>query len=141
MAKRKQIVNGKVYDWSSVTIGVSGCKGIEPVGIDYGWEKEKSLIYGKGGKPRGYGTGNQKYDVKLTLMREDYDLLKDSVGAVMNAVIPKITVAYADKGATTSTDTLTNVVFSKASFKAAQGDDSLNVELEGMAVGGITTSK
>ena len=44
---RKQIVNGKVYDWSSVTIGMSGCGGIEPKEISYDDEKEKTLIYGR----------------------------------------------------------------------------------------------
>ena len=65
--ERKQIINGKVYDWSSVTIGVSGCNGIEPQGIDYGDEKEKTLVYRRGGKIAGFGTGDQKNSVKLTL--------------------------------------------------------------------------
>ena len=35
------------------------------------------------------------------------------------------------------TDTLTNVIFSKRSLKAAQGDKSMKVDLDGIAVGGI----
>lgn len=136
---RKQIVNGKVYDWSSVTIGVPGCNGIEPQGIDYSDEQEKTPVYRKGGGIAGYGTGNKKNDVKLTLLREDFEILLDSMGNTpfYKFVIPKITVSYADTGATTVTDTLNKVTFSKRTFKAAQGDTSETVELEGFAVGGI----
>lgn len=52
-------------------------------------------------------------------------------------VIPKIVVNYADEGAATCTDVLTNVALSKRSFKAAQGDKSMKVDLDGMAMGGI----
>lgn len=136
---RKQIINGKVYDWSSVTIGVSGCNGIEPQGIDYSDEKEKTPVYRRGGKIAGYGTGDQKNSVKLTLLREDYNLLDDAMGTTSfyDYIVPKITVSYADTGATTCTDTLNNVTFSKRSFKPAHGDTSETVELEGIAVGGI----
>lgn len=137
---RKQWINGKAYDWSSVTINLSGCTGIEPVGIDYGDKIEKEPIYGKGGNIRGFGTGNKSNDVKLTLQREDYDILQDaytSSGTFGKVVIPKITVSYADTGATTVTDVLTNVTFTERSFKAARGDKELTVELSGFAIGGI----
>lgn len=52
-------------------------------------------------------------------------------------MIPKITVSYADDGVATTTDVLTNVKFSKRSLKAAQGDKSMKVDLDGMAMGGI----
>lgn len=140
---RKQFVNGKVFDYSSVTISLSGCSGIEPTSIDYGDEQEKEVIYGKGGRPRGFGKGNKKNDVKLEMLREDYNILSDAVksqGNFGNVVIPKITVNYADVGATTCTDVLTNVTFSKRSFKVAQNDKSLTVSLEGFAAGGITVN-
>ena len=132
---RQQIVNGKVYDWSSVTIGMSGCGEIEP--------KEINLIYGKGGRIRGYGTGQEKNTVKISMLREDFNIFMDAVKAFYqktkfyDVVVPKITVSYADSGCTTCTDTLTKVTFSKRTLKAAEGDSSLTVELEGVAVGGI----
>ena len=110
---RKQIVNGKVYDWSSVTIGMSGCGGIEPKEISYDDEKEKTLIYGKGGRIRGYGTGQAKNAVKISMLREDFNIFMDAVKAsykknkFYDVVVPKITVSYADTGCTTCTDTLT----------------------------------
>lgn len=139
---RKQYVNGKAYDWSSITINATGCSGIEPTSIDYEDSQDKDLIYGKGGNIRGFGTGNKSNTVKLEMSREDYNVMMDaykSQGDFYKIIIPKITVSYADVGATTCTDVLTNVTFSKRSgFGGKQGDKSLTITLEGVAAGGIT---
>lgn len=39
----KQLINGKAYDWSSVTITASGMENMEPMEISYDDEEEKSL--------------------------------------------------------------------------------------------------
>lgn len=138
----KQLINGKCYDWSSVSIGITGMDSVELQEISYDDEQELEAIYGRGGKIRGYGTGNQKNSVKISMLREDFNemlrvMKKNGYMRFYQVVIPKITVSYADDGAQTSTDVLTNVIFSKRSLKAAQGDKSMKVDLDGMAVGGI----
>lgn len=138
----KQLINGKCYDWSSVTINVSGMDSIELQEISYDDEEEVEAIYGKGGKIRGYGTGNQKNSVKLSMTREDFNemirvIQSKGYKSFYKYIIPKITVSYADDGVATTTDVLTNVKFSKRSLKAAQGDKSMKVDLDGMAMGGI----
>ena len=138
----KQLINGKVYDRSSVTITASGMENMEPMEISYDDEQESEPIYGRGGKIRGYGTGNQKNSVKLSLLREDFNEMCRVIQSkgyknFYKYVIPKIVVNYADEGAATCTDVLTNIVLSKRSFKAAQGDKSMKVDLDGIAMGGI----
>ncbi len=138
----KQLINGKCYDWSSVTINVSGMDSIELQEISYDDEQELEAIYGKGGKIRGYGTGNQKNSVKLSMTREDFNemirvIKSKGYKSFYKYIIPKITVSYADDGVATTTDVLTNVKFSKRSLKAAQGDKRMKVDLDGMAMGGI----
>lgn len=138
----KQLINGKCYDWSSVTINVSGMDSMELQEISYDDEQELEPIYGKGGKIRGYGTGNQKNSVKLSMSREDFNemirvIKSKGYTSFYKYMIPKITVSYADEGAATTTDVLTNVKFSKRSLKAAQGDKSMKVDLDGIAIGGI----
>ena len=44
------LINGKVYDWNSVTINVSGMENIELQEISYDDEQEVDPVYGKGGK-------------------------------------------------------------------------------------------
>ena len=138
----QQLINGKCYDWSSVDINVSGMDSIELQEISYDDEQELEVIYGKGGKVRGFGTGNQKNSVKISLLREDFNemirvIKSKGYKSFYKYIIPKITVSYADDGAETTTDILTNVKFSKRSLKAAQGDKSMKVDLDGMAIGGI----
>lgn len=137
-----QLINGKVYDWSSITVAASGMENMEVQEISYDDEQESEAIYGKGGRIRGYGTGNQKNSVKLSMLREDFNEMCRIIKSkgyknFYKYVIPKITVSYADEGAATCTDTLNKVVISKRSFKAAQGDKSMKVDLDGMAMGGI----
>ena len=102
----KQLINGKVYDWSSVTITASGMENMEPMEISYDDEQESEPIYGRGGKIRGYGTGNQKNSVKLSLLREDFNEMCRVIQSkgyknFYKYVIPKIVVNYADEGAAT----------------------------------------
>lgn len=137
-----QLINGKVYDWSSITVAASGMENMEVQEVSYDDEQESEAIYGKGGKIRGYGTGNQKNSVKISLLREDFNEMCRVIKSkgyknFYRYVVPKITVSYADEGAATCTDVLNKVVFSKRSFKAAQGDKSMKVDLDGMAMGGI----
>lgn len=140
MAKR-QLVNGKVFDWSSVTAKLSGMDSIELLEISYDDEQEMEPIYGAGGKIRGYGTGNQKNSVKISMLREDFNeicrVIKRNQQSFYGYQIPQIVVCYADDDAETCTDVISNFVISKRSFKAAQGDKSMKVDLDGFAVGGI----
>lgn len=142
MAKKELLINGKAYDWSSVTINVDGMESIELQEISYDDEQELEAIYRKGGRIAGYGTGNQKNSVKLSMLREDFNemirvIKSKGYTSFYKYIVPKITVSYADEGAPTTTDVLTNVKFSKRSLKAAQGDKSMKVDLDGMAMGGI----
>lgn len=143
--ENKQLVNGKIYDWSSVTIKLKGAEAIEPDEISYDRERETELKYGKGGKPIGYGTGKKTNTVKMTLLREHYDELcriakKKRVKELAKLEIPVITVSFADTGKKTSTDKLKKVIFNKESFKTAEGDKENTVSLEGFAFGGIVSN-
>ena len=136
------IINGRCFDWNSVTLGISGCENVEPTEISYDAERDEEVIYGKGGDPRGYGTGNRKNSVKMSMLREDFDeicnvMQKKGVKSFFNHIFEKITVSYGNDGQKVVTDTLTNVKFSKFSGKASQGDKSIKVDLEGFAFGGV----
>ena len=91
------LINGKVYDWNSVTINVSGMENIELQEISYDDEQEVDPVYGKGGKIRGYGTGNQKNSVKLSMLREDFNEMTRVIKSkgyknFYKYMVPKITV-------------------------------------------------
>ena len=115
---------------------------IEIQEISYDDEQEMEIIYGKGGKIRWQVYVNKKNSVKISLLSEDFNemvrvIKKKGYKSFYAYTIPKITVSFADDGAQTSTDVLTDVKFSKRSMKAAQGDKSMKVDLDGTAIGGI----
>ncbi len=133
-------VNGKAYDWGDVDVRIPGLT-LMVQEISYDDEFEKELLYGKGAKPRGYGTGNYKPSGKITMLKDDYEDLIDycrtSGIAFYRLEIPKVIVSYASEGSATVSDVLNRVSFTKASHKAAQGDKSLKVDIDLMIAGTI----
>lgn len=133
-------VNGKAYDWGDVDVKVPGLV-ITVQEISYDDELEKEEVYGKGHKPRGYGTGNYKASAKLSLLRDDYDAFlawcKSKGVPFFGLEIPSIVVSYANEGERTHIDELKKAQITKRSNKAAQGDKSLTVDIDLMVVGGI----
>lgn len=132
---KQQLINGKVYDWSDITIDVDGLENMEIQEISYDDGEEDETIYGKGGKPRGFGTGNYSATVKIVLLREDYDelcrFIKKKRKRFFRYLIPKIIVSFANDDSGISTDVLRKVKFNKRSFKGAQGDKSNTVSIDG----------
>ena len=129
------ILHGKCYDGSDITIDLPGAEDAQITEISYDFEQEAEAIYGKGGNPRGYGTGNKKYTIKLSMLREDYNVLlaycKRRGKRVSTLRIPKITVSYANEDQATTTDVLRGIILNKHGFSAKQGDKSLSVSLDG----------
>jgi len=134
------LVNGKNYDWADVDIKFPGLVLVLQE-ISYDDEQEMEESYGKGNRPRGYGTGNYKASGKMSMLRDDYDDLLawcKSKGVPFYGVeIPSIVVSYANGGQRTRIDELKKVKFTKRSNKAAQGDKSLTVDIDLMIIGGV----
>lgn len=133
-------VNGKAYDWGDVDFAIPGLT-LEVQDISYDDEFEKEHAYGKGNKPRGYGTGNYKPNAKMTVLRDDYDEILDyckRTGTPLYKLnFPKVSVSYANDGGRTRTDVLNKVSLSKNSHKAAQGDKQLKVDIDLFVAGTI----
>lgn len=139
----KQLINGKCYDWSSVTINMPGLDYLEPTKIEYDSERETEPVYGKGGDVRGFGTGNKKHSAKIEMAEEDFDeycRIAKSKGckSIYNFELDKVTVTYADEGAPIQTDVINKLVLNKWSKSAGQGDKSFTISLEYTVYGGIT---
>lgn len=134
------IVNGKAYDWGDVDTKIPGLN-LVCQETSYDDEQDAEEVYGKGNRPRGYGTGNYKSSCKISMLRDDFDVVLDYCKArgipILKLVIPSLVVSYANDGGRTRVDELKKVKFTKISHKAAQGDKSLKVDLDGMVVGGI----
>ena len=138
----RQLINGKCYDWSSVTINMPGLDYLEPTKIEYDGERETEPIYGKGGKVRGYGTGNLKHSAKIEMAEEDFDeycrvAKTKGYSSLYGFAMDKVTVSYADEGAPIQTDVINKLVLSTWGKAASQGDKNFNISLEFSVIGGI----
>ena len=133
-------VNGKAYGWGDVDIKLPGLTP-EVQEVSYDAENDVEEVYGRGGKPRGYGEGNYKASGKLTMLRADYEELlsycKSKGVAFYKLELASVVVSYANEGEKTHIDELKKVRFTKRSNKAAQGDKSLTVDLDMIILGGI----
>lgn len=133
-------VNGKAYDWGDVDVKVPGLV-LNVQEISYDDELEMEEVYGRGNKPRGYGTGNYKASGKISMLRDDYDdflaWCKAKGVPFYKVDIPSVVVSYANESERTRIDELKKVKISKRSNKAAQGDKKLTVDLDLMIFGGV----
>ncbi len=136
------IVNGKVYDWADISLKIAGFN-MEVQEISYDDELEKELAYGRGNKPRGYGSGNYKASGKMSVLRDDFNdllaYLKRKKITLYDLVIDKVVVAYGSDGQPMTVDTLEKVTFTKRSTSGKQGDKSIMVDLDFLIVGQIIT--
>lgn len=133
-------VNGIAYSWGDVDVKLPGFTPVVQE-ISYDDELDVEEVYGKGKKPRGSAEGNYKASGKISMLRDDYDDMLDYCKAqgisFYKTVFPSVVVSYANDGDRTRIDELKQVRPIKRSFKAAQGDKTLTVDIDLMIAGGI----
>lgn len=115
--------------WTSRSPGLD----IEVQEISYDDELDQEAVYGRGNKPRGFGTGNYSSTGKISLLRDDYHKLlaycKAKGVSFFKLQFPSVVVSYAMEGEKTVVDELKMVQISKRSNSVTQGDKSVKVSL------------
>lgn len=123
--------NSREYEWADVTAIVGG-KDIEGLrGVTYKRSKEKELVYGKGNEPIAIQSGNVSYEGELTMLRSDYQALKEAgKGTILDMQID-IVVSYGNpsRGDAMTTDKLLGVQFTEENDSMSQGDKYMEVSL------------
>lgn len=134
------MINGKRYSWEDITITLPTGVIVGIKDIDYGDKKEFEALYGKGSDPVAYGAGNYSAQGKMKVTREEFDKLNyyavASRGFYNIRPFP-VTVAYSNEDRPVSTDVLKSCKFTERSWKGAEGDKELNVELTFLILDGI----
>ncbi len=95
------LINGKIHDWTDVTIKIAGLSISGITSINWSAKKEKELQYAAGSAPHGVGYGHLSYTCDFTLTLEaagKFESIASAAGKVCLEYAPfLITVAYADK--------------------------------------------
>jgi len=117
-------VNLNKYDWESIEINVNGNVTVGMTEISYNDESPVEARYGKGGIPRGFGRKNYKASGSGSLDRDEFDLLKNSLGGKVYNKPMNIVVSYAVEGMPTITDILKNCIITKVDTSVKQDDDN-----------------
>jgi hypothetical protein len=95
------LINGKIHDWTDVTIKIAGLTFTGITSINWSSKKEKELQYAAGSAPHGIGYGHRSYTADFTMTLEsaaEFEAIARVAGKDAMDYAPfLITVAYADK--------------------------------------------
>jgi hypothetical protein len=95
------LINGKIHDWTDVTIKIAGLTFTGITSINWSSKKEKELQYAAGSAPHGIGYGHRSYTADFTMTLEsaaEFEAIARGAGKDALDYAPfLITVAYADK--------------------------------------------
>lgn len=135
-------VNGKVFDWTDISINLPHGLAIFITDISYKGSLEIEEVYGKGGKPQGWGRGNYKGEGSMTLIREEYDKLVEWISGQGSSILQcdpfPITVSYSDYDSELVTDTLHDCKLKDdIEINPKQGDKKIEVKLNFAILKGI----
>lgn len=124
-------INGKVYDWESITISGPGGTLVGAQSVDYKDSAKVENVYGKGRIALGRSRGNYEASGTLEMLKDDADKLCGSLGAdYMGTADFTVTVSYANDGGTSATDVLQECVVTDRGVTAGQGDSSVKEKLD-----------
>lgn len=136
------IVNGQMYDWASVELGIAGMPIVSFTSIDYEDSQDVKKVFGRGRRAVGYAKGNLEASGKCSLHREAFELLEMAVpllalsagrpGAVTLYDLPPIpvTVTYGNSSKPTIKDVLKGVKFKSKKSSMSQNDEAAEIEMD-----------
>jgi len=134
MLNNKQIlINGKAYDWASVTIMIGSQVLFGVTSISFSEKQNIKPIYNAGVYPIGYGLGKVQTNVKLTIDQDEYQILRASANEfkVQNIRPFDIYVIFFDEYDNLPLNfIIKNCKISNDSFNLTQNSSNSYVELD-----------
>jgi len=128
MASKLPTINGYAYDFSTISISLSGktFSGINSISYSDGVERTK--IYGTGPKPIGTTRGQYSADGSLEFYKHEFDRFASSVTNLYDVTFD-ITVTYKTPGQQITYDKLVGCKIDKVENSGSTGSDGLMVPI------------
>lgn len=133
----KVLINGKAYDWSSITARILGFNITGITEVNYGLKQKKTDNYGSGDEPDSRGYGNKEYECAFTFNMNEIRKIRAKLtgGKLLTDISPfPVTVSYI-VGTRVVVDKIFNVEFTSDIVKAKQGDTELLGQTDTMCAG------
>ena len=128
MSKKVPTINGYAYDYSCISISISGKTFSGISSISYSDSVERSKIYGTGPKPIGVTRGQYSAEGSMELYKHEFDRLASSVTNIFD-IIFDVTVTYKTPGQQITYDKLVQCRIDKVENSGSAGSDALMVPL------------
>lgn len=125
------LINGRSYDWASITALVAGVLCVGITAIDYDETQVKEDNMGAGNRPVARGYGNKKAEnCSIEVYAEEAESIANRVANGDLLDIPPFEIIVSFRiGATITTHILKNAEFTKNSRALKQGDTAIKVTL------------
>lgn len=131
-------INGRMYDWASIELGVAGMPIPSFTAVEYSDQADEKMVYGRGRSPVGYSQGNYSASGKITVHREAYEALMAGAKALggkgLYSMKPfPITITYANEDKPPVTDVIKGVRPTKRSASNSQNQEAATIDIEFIA--------
>jgi hypothetical protein len=134
MSLIKPLINGHMYQFSSIVLTVNGVPFDAVTAVNYESTNESSMFYGTSKTPIAQTKGNVSHTGSITIPADRRDALLALVthgGTKGWADSPfVVTVSYAEEGEPMTTDVLDGVRLTKIGHAHSQGNEPLSIDLE-----------
>jgi hypothetical protein len=134
-------INGKTFSWVDISFTIAGQNVSGITAISYDDEREKENVYAAGSEPVAVSHGQRKYSASMSMLKSELDSLQRAAPNRKIADIPAfdLPVLYVNDDGTFTRDTLKNFEFKKVTQDFKVGDKGLEVKLDCL-ISGIVTS-
>lgn len=131
--------NTRQYEWSDISIVILGKTINGIVAVEYGVDRKKDYVYGRGNNPLSIQRGQKKFEGEMTLLQSEYDELS----LLARAVNPKyditdisfdIAISYG-VGAQVVRDIILSAEFTESKKGMKSEDSFMEIKLPFMALG------
>jgi hypothetical protein len=125
------LINGVAYSWANVKLVLFGVPVIGITKIEYKKKQNKENNYGLGTEPISRGYGNNEYDAKITLYKDEWNSIIAAAPNKDPNQIPffDIQVSFGGAGVASTLDVLQACEFLEDPFTVGQGDTKIMIEL------------
>jgi hypothetical protein len=121
------LINGRTYDYVSITLSILGVPLEAVKAINYGVEQPKENQYGTGPEPVSRGKGAKTYTASLEIPMEEVEKIRaaSTTGSLVDLDMFDVVVFFGVQGKF-KTHTIKNCEFSVDGVEASQGDTQIS---------------